>query len=197
MANSKISALTAKTSFADTDEFALVDNAGTPATKKITGANLKLSVLAALRNIARVEKTTHTQYNTTIPLDNTIPQSGEGSEIFTVSHTPTSASNYIRVRAQINFSQDAGAASLITAALFKDAGANAVAAANAYAGVIGNWDGQITLDYRVLAGSTSAATWKIRVGSSTGSNFTVSGRTNAGLYGGVNISSLTVSEEVA
>ena len=44
MANSKISALTAKTSFADTDEFVLVDNAGTPATKKITGANLKASI---------------------------------------------------------------------------------------------------------------------------------------------------------
>ena len=44
MANSKISALTAKTSFADTDEFVLVDNAGTPTTKKITGANLKASI---------------------------------------------------------------------------------------------------------------------------------------------------------
>lgn len=44
MANSKISALTAKTSFADTDEFVLVDNASTPVTKKITGANLKASI---------------------------------------------------------------------------------------------------------------------------------------------------------
>ena len=44
MANSKISALTAKTSFADTDEFVLVDNASTPATKKITGADLRGSV---------------------------------------------------------------------------------------------------------------------------------------------------------
>ena len=44
MANSKISALTAKTSFADTDEFVLVDNASTPTTKKITGANLKASI---------------------------------------------------------------------------------------------------------------------------------------------------------
>ena len=44
MANSKISALTAKTSFVDTDEFVLVDNASTPTTKKITGANLKASI---------------------------------------------------------------------------------------------------------------------------------------------------------
>ena len=72
-----------------------------------------------------------------------------------------------------------------------------MAAANSYAGVLSNWDGQINIDYRVLAGSTSAATWKIRVGSHAGSTFTVSGRGNAGLYGGVNISSLTVSEEVA
>lgn len=44
MANSKISALTAKTSFADTDEFVLVDNSGTPTTKKITGENVKASI---------------------------------------------------------------------------------------------------------------------------------------------------------
>ena len=188
-----INGLTSKSTPVGADVIAIGDSAASFAGKKTTINEL----LSPLRNIARVEKTTHTQYNTTIPLDNTIPQSGEGSEIFTVSHTPTSASNYIRVRAQINFSQDATAASVITAALFKDSGANAVAAANSYAGVTANWDGQITLDYRVLAGSTSAATWKIRVGSSSGNNFTVSGRGNAGLYGGVNVSSLTVSEEVA
>ena len=197
MANSKISALTAKTSFADTDEFVLVDNASTPATKKITGADLKLSVLAALRNVARVEKTTHTQYNSTIPADNTIPQNTEGSEIFNVSHTPTNANNYIRVKAVIGYCHDSSTASFITAALFKDSGANAVAVQTRFVNISTNNDGQIVIDYRVLAGSTSAATWRLRMGSSSGQTFTVSGRLNTALFDGVYISSMTVSEEVA
>jgi hypothetical protein len=94
-----INGLTSKSTPVGADVIAIGDSAASFAGKKTTINEL----LAPLRNIARVEKTTHTQYSSTIPLDNTIPQSGEGSEIFTVSHTPTSASNYIRVRAQINF----------------------------------------------------------------------------------------------
>lgn len=154
------------------------------------------AAIAALKNIVRTEKTSATQYNSTIPLDDSIPQSGEGSEIFTAAITPTNAANYIRVRAVMQFTQDASAVSIIIAALFKDSGTDALAAQQTYAGVNGNWDGQLIIDYRELAGNTTARTYKIRMGSSSGNVFTVSGRTNAGLFGGVNLSSLTVSEEI-
>lgn len=202
MADKKISEMTVASAYTGANEFYEIVQGGN--TRQGSHALLKTyfdtlyltaSFSNAIRNIVRVEKTTHTQYNTTIPLDNTIPQNTEGSEIFTVSITPTSASNYIRVRAVVNFSQDAAPPSLITAALFVDSTANAVAAANSYATPAGNWDNQIVIDYRVLAGSTTARTYKLRMGSSSGNNFTVCGRANAGLYGGVNISSMTVSEE--
>ena len=202
MANQKISELTEATNCTGAELVSVVQGGTTK--KAPLNTRIKayfdtlystIAVSNALRNLVRVEKNSHTQYNTTIPLDNTIPQNTEGSEIFTVSITPTSAANYIRVRAVVNFSQDAGAGSLITAALFVDATANAVAAAKSFSGTYDIWDGQITIDYRVLAGSTTARTYKLRMGSNAGYSFTVSGRANAGLYGGVNISSMTVNEE--
>lgn len=188
-----INGLTSKSTPIGADVIAIGDSAASFAGKKVTINEL----LAPLRNILRVEKNTHTQYNTTIPVDNTIPQNTEGSEIFFVSHTPTNANNYIRVKAVIGYCHDSSTASFITAALFKDSSANAVAVQTLFVNIGTNNDGQIILDYRALAGSTSAATWRLRMGSSSGQTFTVSGRLNGALFGGVYISSMTVSEEVA
>ena len=188
-----INGLTSKSTPVGADVIAIGDSAASFAGKKVTINEL----LAPLRNTARVEKTTHTQYNSTIPADNTIPQNTEGSEIFNVSHTPTNANNYIRVKAVIGYCHDSSTASFITAALFKDSGANAVAVQTKFINIGTNNDGQIVIDYRVLAGSTSSATWSLRMGSSSGQTFTVSGRFNSGLFGGVYISSMTVTEEIA
>lgn len=99
------------------------------------------------------------------------------------------------MRAVINVKQDVATVVFLTAALFKDSGANAVQATGFYPGVGNDYLCQLIIDYRVLAGSTSAATWKIRVGAGSAQNFTVNGANNARLYGGVQVSSLTVSEE--
>ena len=154
------------------------------------------AAIAALKNIVRTEKTSATQYSSTIPFDNSIPQSGEGSEIFTATITPTNASNYIRVRAVLQFSADQSSYTIVQATLFKDSGANALQAVKMYNGNNVNYDGQLVIDYRELAGNTTARTYKIRMGSAGGEAFTVSGRANADIYGGVNVSSLTVSEEI-
>lgn len=164
--------------------------------ERVSGNAVALGILPnPLTNTARVEKTTHTQSTAIIPFDNTIPQSGEGVEVFTVTHTPMLATSYVRVRAVLNFAQDTYSASVIIAALFRDSVANAVAADKCYNGANNVWDGQIILDYRVLAGSTAPVTWKVRMGSYQGAAFTINGRGNAGIFGGVNISSLTVTEE--
>lgn len=51
MADSKISELNAKTSVSDTDLVPIVDNDGTPETKKVTGANFKTAMVAGHKDL--------------------------------------------------------------------------------------------------------------------------------------------------
>ena len=134
--------------------------------------------------------TTHTALSTQIPQDDTIPQQTEGTEILTVSITPKDAANRLRVR----FQGQVGGSQLtfLTAALFRDSTADAVASngivnhANGYAYMLG-------LEYEVAAGSTSATTFKIRVGPNAG-NLYLNGDSSSRYFGGTALATLIVEE---
>lgn len=128
--------------------------------------------------------------STTIPNDDTIPQNTEGTEVVTVSITPTSASSTIEVEFRA-MGAAAGSSNLI-AALFKDSGANALAVSTGIAGSV-NLPGPIGMIYQESAGSTSARTYKIRVGANTGT-CRLNGTTTARLYGGTSAAVLVVRE---
>lgn len=99
-----------------------------------------------------------------IPLDNTVPQSTEGTQILSASITPTNSSSTLIVEVELWLASNSTTEAAISA-LFRDSDANAVA-------------GQICFDqsafsrncyvmkYAVSAGSTSATTFKVRVGRS-------------------------------
>ena len=128
----------------------------------------------------------------TIPLDDTIPQIGEGNEFLTVAITPTSATNILQIDAVVAVSNSAGAATMI-AALFQDATANALAAGAqvvANSGVLVH----VRLTHRMTAGTTSATTFRVRAGASVAATTTFNGALGARLFGGVTLSSLTVTE---
>lgn len=96
-----------------------------------------------------------------IPLDDTIPQSGEGSEMITLAYTPTKIGNVVRVRVKLMITTSA--ADVVTTALFKDATANAESAAAE------DCDGgssfmEANLDHEEVVASLAAVTWKVRVG---------------------------------
>lgn len=128
--------------------------------------------------------------STTIPNDDTIPQNTEGTEILTVSITPTSASSTIEIEFR-GMGAASGSANLV-AALFKDSGANALAASTGIAGSV-NLPGPIGIIYQESAGSTSARTYKIRVGANTGT-CRLNGTTTGRLYGGTSAAVLVVRE---
>ena len=98
---------------------------------------------------------------TTIPFDNTIPQSTEGTNFFSVAFTPSAAGNLIRVEATIYGAYSV--ASHVIAALFQDATANALAAVSMQT-TASNQDVHLTLVYQFTAASTSATTLKLNVG---------------------------------
>lgn len=157
------------------------------------------SVTGGAGNLVKMSNTqSGTGFLTTaiIPHDNTIPQNSEGAEVFTVSHTPLSASNRLMIIIQMGMGGgDSG--TVKTLALFKDADANALAAVQSAAAI---GAGSVPLVHHMIAGTTSPITFRIRVGSNngtvTGVNLSVQGPL-VGAYGGVCASSITVLEVAA
>lgn len=127
----------------------------------------------------------------TIPLDDTVPQSSEGFEVYTQAITPTQAGNLLHIRAQVIISGTVGG--YFTVALFQDATSNALATS-----VIHNGNAttmrEIVLDWWVTAASTSSTTFKIRAGCHTASTVTINGVSGSRYYGGVLNSFLEITE---
>lgn len=132
--------------------------------------------------------------STQIPADDTIPQITEGTEIVTASITPKYATSKLRVRfvgvAVVN-TVDTGAA----VALFRDATANALAAAN-NAWVKVGYQQTLALAHEEVAGSVAATTFRVRAGPATAINMRFNGSNTGRLFGGVSKVTLIV-EEVA
>ena len=130
----------------------------------------------------------------TIPYDDTKPQSTEGAEWAVLAITPVSADNYllVEVKIQIELAINRNA----IAALFRDGGADALACGFFYGtGNSGNYCmNVISFAYRVLAGSASATTFKVRVGCSGTNNLTVNGYDSSRKYGGALASTITITE---
>ena len=129
---------------------------------------------------------------TTFPEDDTKPQNTEGNEAETVSITPTAASStlYIYCTAFVSLSSNARCG----IALFKDSGADALAYNMAEITNATTMD-SIFLQHAISAGSTSAQTFKIRVGS-VGASGTVSvnGQSGSQKFGGVCGTSMHILE---
>ena len=144
-----------------------------------------------------VVKTTVVLSNTTltgttlIPFDNTIPQLSEGNNVFTVNWTPTGIGNGIRITAVI-FGAYSVAAN-VTAALFQDSTANAVAAV-ATQTTVANQSFSLELVWQVTAPSLTAIAFKLQLGGSTAGTLTINGNSGTAIFGGVAASSLIITE---
>lgn len=130
---------------------------------------------------------------TVIPLDDTIPQNTEGDQYMSLAITPTSASNKLRIDVVV-FGSVATAAE-IAVALFQDSTANALAVTSMTDG-INTARLTIPLTHYMTSGTTSATTFKVRVGPSSVVGFTFNGTSGGRLYGGVAASSITITEIV-
>lgn len=127
---------------------------------------------------------------TVIPADNTIPQITEGDQYFSLAFTPTNASSTLEIDVQWIGSNGAG--STTTVALFEVGTANALAAAGHAPGSLSLMS--VPLKHLVSAGSTSARTYTVRAGSSSGSTLTFNGVSAGQFYGGIIGSRITVKE---
>jgi hypothetical protein len=128
-----------------------------------------------------------------IPLDDTIPQITEGTEFITATITPTNASNVLDITVVLNLSNNTGVTNV--AALFQDSTANALCASAKSSMGVANAMTQVTLKHRMTAGTTSATTFRVRVGPSGAVTMGINGTAGSGrFFGGVYISSITITE---
>lgn len=133
---------------------------------------------------------------TVMPWDDTIPQNTEGDQYMSLSITPKSATSTLLIKVVFNFAINN--ANVVSAALFQDSTANALAAAASVPPNIGGstgFSGQIIFQYLMTSGTTSATTFKVRAGTAGGGGtVTFNGASAARLFGGVMASSITIEE---
>lgn len=171
----------------------------TPAAGKLLAldgsAQFPISVLpATIIQATTVENVVYTAVTSVIPWDDTIPQQTEGVEIMTASITPKASTSKLRVTVTLQL----GVANAITpgtiASLFRDAGADAIAAC-------GNWNdttdfSSVTFTALVDAVATASTTFKVRVGRQSGT-VEVNGYNGSRVLGGSMPSTITIEEIAA
>jgi hypothetical protein len=130
---------------------------------------------------------------TVLPFDDTIPQITEGDQYMSASFAAKSAANLLIVEHSGYYAHSTTDA-VMSAALFKDA------TANAFAATWGAKDGStnaltsVNLRHVTLAGSTSAITYRIRAGAVSAGTTTFNGAGGSRRFGGVASSTLTITE---
>ncbi len=146
---------------------------------------------SVLQSVWATPYTANTDLTANIPGDDTIPQNTEGTQILTLSITPRFSTSKLRLRFEGQVSPTL--ADRVTAALFRDSGANAVAAQM----VIPESTRMATLylQTEVAASSTSATTFNLRIGAQS-TTIRLNGLNTARLLGGSSSATL-VCEEIA
>ncbi len=130
-----------------------------------------------------------------MPNDDTIPQNTEGDQFMSLAITPKSATNILVIEIMAELSS-ATADKFILGALFQDSTANALAASYIRQVTTSGIPMQFTLKHTMVAGTTSATTFKFRAGCNT-STLTFNGVSGGRIFGGVMASSITISEHKA
>jgi hypothetical protein len=168
--------------------------AGTDTTRALTAADL--AAWAPARVYA--ETATRTAISATIPVDNTIPQISEGTEVLSLSITPKRTTNKIKLRFTCQVSSSVNAHVIAVAALFVAGTNDALAAtltyatdANQTAYLIGL--GNLILEYEHTPGVTTSTTYSVRLGNSAGT-FYINGTSVDGVLGGVIRATLSAEE---
>lgn len=129
---------------------------------------------------------------TVLPSDDTIPQNTEGDQFMTQVITPKSSSNRLLIEANIMVSGSIAPAD-ISAALFQDTTVNAIAAM-VHTYTTATYMQNIKIVYDMLAGTTSATTFKVRAGLNSAGTTTFNGQSGTRRFGGVAISNIKIME---
>ena len=141
---------------------------------------------------AYASSTTTQTITTGIPLDSTPPLNTEGDQVFSLTITPKSATSILHITGNIAGSANAAIRGIVT--VFKDSDAVPLVVNMVYIGG-GNWEVNIPIMYRMVAGTTSPITFKLRAGP-TSNTFYVNGDPSTEFGGGLWSSYFMVEERL-
>lgn len=161
--------------------------------RSMSPLNVAQAIAALNRVVQVVEATPITAVvtcATSVPYDDTIPQNTEGNEVITAAITPSSATSRIRVEFECQCTP--AAAAQIIVGLFVDTTADALAAHTVYNSTTGST--LISLSYEAAAGSTSARTYKVRVGGNVATVYINANETGVRKLGGASAARMRVTE---
>jgi hypothetical protein len=128
---------------------------------------------------------------TTIPADDTIPQITEGTEFMTQTITPKSATNVLVIEFIAMVSYSVGAA--VIGATFQDTTANALAVGDVRNTAAGEFN-MLVVRHTMTAGTTSATTFRLRIGGDGAGTVTFNGNSGNRFFGTAPKSSVVIME---
>ncbi|MDA9550196.1 virulence factor Pgp3 [bacterium] len=126
-----------------------------------------------------------------ITYDNTIPQITEGTEFMTATITPKSTTSTLIIDARFVASPSTSA--IVVGSLFQDSVGNALATTFQYFQSGGHLTPQ-TILHKMVSGTTSATTFRLRAGCHVSATTTFNGRSGSAFFGGTLASSITITE---
>jgi hypothetical protein len=145
----------------------------------VGGAPAWATGVSSVLQLVQVSTAAHSTQTSTIPLDDTIPQSSEGTQILTVNITPSNNTSRLVVTGVMQFGLSQ--ADQVIVSLF-NGGTNAIAAwSDNFAGGLG----QMSFVHEFVPGSTSPLTMAVRMGDVGGNQLDVNGISGGRLFGGV------------
>lgn len=139
--------------------------------------------------------TTYASSTAAFPRDDTVPQNTEGTEIINdCTITPSSATNRLRIHAQVMGLANTTGPITASAGIFQDSTADALAVG--VTDLAGTDWGTTALNFthEMAAGTTSATTFKLRWSANTAGTTYINGINTGRLYGGTMAARLWVEE---
>jgi len=144
-------------------------NAKVPITGWSNLSNNMINLAGVSMTLGYTEVVGSTAADGVIPVDDTIPQVGEGFQLFTVTVNPTRIGYKLHVSANVQAAEETNTAHSIVIALFKDGAANAVAADGLSEpdAADNTTKGRLSIDYRETVTSLAPITFTLRIGGQT------------------------------
>jgi hypothetical protein len=165
---------------------------------RVAQAIAALPATVAVGGVVKVvEATPYTTYSSTavlIPYDNSIPTDTEGAQWASVTITPASATNTLRITATYDVVSAQTAYEIITAAIFQSGTTTALAVS-----LVKNESAadslalRLTVEHVMVAGTASAVTFTTRAGGALGTIY-INGNSVERKYGGISAVRMRVTE---
>ena len=129
---------------------------------------------------------------TVIPFDNSVPQNTEGDQYFSLSLTPKKSTNLVKIDVVMNVNHT-NAGTICAAAVFQDAGADAIAVVWDYMDSAGGLR-QLVLSHTLVIGTAGTTTFTVRAGGQGAGTFTMNGGSGTDYYSGTLRSGISLTE---